>query len=318
MDKLLNQYIVYLTAKGSSPYTIRNYKAEISEFLDFLQPRALAIDNFDNRVFIDYLIGLRNRGIAMSSVARRMYEVRAFYRYLWREGLSKLNPEKVPVPAVPKRLPRFLDQAEMRSLSNAARNLKEIAIIEVFYGAGIRLSELVGLDNEDVDIIRGSIRVRGKGGKERMVLISRWTRHLLNIYLDYRGDTLGPFFCGRNGDRILPQTVSRMVRRCGERAGIGQRVTPHLLRHTFATHMLEGGANLRTLQELLGHADVRTTQVYAHTTAERAREVYENSHPLSRGNRQAREGPISEEYIQFNRGFVTRATEWFGSSKVQP
>lgn len=280
MFDFLESFLDGLSTKGASKATLRNYRSELTEFLEFSDGRA------DNGRIATYTAWLWKRGLAVSSIARRLYELRSFFRFLQREGLADVNPDRIEVPKTPKRLPRFLTHEQVSRLLTGPRDAREGAILEILYGTGMRLSELVGLDLDDFSPSRRTLKVRGKGDKERHVVLGIPALEALQDYIAYQRrphDGKPALFLCKNGTRISKQAVGRIVRRCGERGGLGKNITPHLLRHTFATHMLNGGANLRVLQELLGHADLRTTQIYAHVTIQGLRNVYSNSHPLAQG-----------------------------------
>ncbi|HXF57095.1 MAG TPA: site-specific tyrosine recombinase XerD [Actinomycetota bacterium] len=235
-----------------------------------------------------------------SSVARALAAVRSFHRFLLREGEAVANPaEGVSRPKVPRNLPRPLRVEEVERMLAAPSpgdpaGLRDRALLETLYGAGLRISELVGMDVDDVDLEGSFVRVLGKGSRERVVPLGRFARRALEAYLTRGRPALatprsGPaLFLNQRGGRLTRQGAAKILARAAARAGIRKRVTPHMLRHSFATHLLEGGADVRVVQELLGHATLTTTQVYTLVTADRLREEYEAAHP------RARIGPGSE------------------------
>jgi len=286
VEELLERYTRYLTAeKNLSPYTLRNYRSDI---LDFARYMAASEDvepvAVDRQSFRRYLASLRDRGIASASVTRRVSTVRNFFRFLAMEDVLEANPlAAVRAPKRERRLPAILTKEHLTALIEAAdettpHGLRNRALLELMYAAGVRLSEVVGLDLSRVDLDERVLLVRGKGNKERMVLIGEAAESALRRYLRQgRPQLAGPpdeaLFLNRDGKRLSGRSVQQIVRRYAMRAGLAQRVFPHLLRHSYATHLLDGGAELRVVQELLGHASASTTQIYTHVTEERQREV---------------------------------------------
>jgi integrase/recombinase XerD len=230
-----------------------------------------------------------------SSVARTLAAIRSFHKFLVREGDSPADPaEGVSRPKVPRNLPRPLTVDEVAALVAAPgqdgkpATLRDRAILETLYGAGLRISELVSLDMDDLDLDEGSVRALGKGSKERVVPLGRYATRALEAYLVRgRPSLAGPrsgaaLFLNQRGGRLTRQGCTNIIKAQARRAGIRKRVTPHMLRHSFATHLLEGGADVRVVQELLGHASVATTQIYTLVTKDRLREVYFDAHPRAR------------------------------------
>ncbi len=296
MEEQLGLYITHLDVeKDASPYTLRNYSHEIRQFLDFLKDEGIDTwDDVDRQVLRRYILWLRKEGYVEASMARKLSELRSFCRYLLQEGFLDSNPiDLVSSPKVPKRLPRYLKPEEVEALLNAPDVSKPLgqrdkAILELLYAAGIRLSELVSLNLGDLNLEAGQMLVWGKGGKERVVLLGDPAVRALRAYInDGRGKlasekTTGALFLNRFGGRLSRRSIGLILNKYSKLAGLWKKVTPHLLRHTFATHMLEGGAGLRVVQELLGHAQPTTTEIYTHVTASRLREVYMKSHPRAK------------------------------------
>jgi integrase/recombinase XerD len=237
-----------------------------------------------------------------SSVARALAAVRTFHLFLLREGEAQANPaERVARPKVPRNLPRPLTVAEVEAILGVPTEidpggLRDRAILETLYGAGIRISELVGMDVDDVDLDDASVRVTGKGGKERVVPLGRFAMQALAAYLTRARPAIvgtrsgGALFLNRRGGRLSRQGAANILKDAALKAGLSKRVTPHTLRHSFATHLLEGGADIRVVQELLGHATLATTQIYTLVTGERLREEYFAAHPRARFAGPARKG----------------------------
>ena len=242
----------------------------------------------------DYLSELVGRGIAKASIARKLSAIRSFFRYLVREEIIAKNPiEQVSSPKLDRRLPSFLTQEEMGKLLNAPDlstplGQRDRALLELLYASGLRVSELVGLTLEQIDLESNEIRVWGKGSKERVVLMGQPAAEALKDYIKegrarLRGEKkTKALFLDRYGQKLTERSVQRLLNQYAKKAGIGKRVHPHLLRHTFATHLLDGGADLRVVQELLGHARLTSTQIYTHVTKGQARKVYLAAHPLAR------------------------------------
>jgi integrase/recombinase XerD len=247
----------------------------------------------------EYAEGKRYRA---SSVARALAAVRTFHLFLLREGEAQVNPaERVARPKVPRNLPRPLTVGEVEAIlavptDGDPAGLRDRAMLETLYGAGIRVSELVGMDVDDVDLDDASVRVVGKGGRERVVPLGRFAVESLAAYLTRSRPAIvgarsgGALFLNRRGGRLTRQGAANILKVAASSAGLSKRVTPHTLRHSFATHLLEGGADIRVVQELLGHATLSTTQIYTLVTGERLREEYFAAHPRARFAGPARKG----------------------------
>jgi tyrosine recombinase XerC len=296
MQEIFNRYINHLQAeKNASAYTVRNYKADLLDFFSFLnEKRVASLDAVDRKALRDYLGHLVEKGIVKSSIARKLSAIRSFYRYLVREKLIEANPIKsVSSPKLDKRLPAFLTLDEVKRLLEAPdtttpQGLRDRALLELLYASGLRVSELVGLDLGQINLDTNEIRVWGKGSKERMVLMGEPAAMALRSYLEAgRPKLIGvkrsnALLLNRYGQRLPERRVQLILEKYTHIAGLKKRVHPHMLRHTFATHMLDGGADLRVVQELLGHARLSSTQIYTHVTKKQARKVYLKAHPLAR------------------------------------
>lgn len=286
-----------IAERNASPYTIANYRREIAQCLGFLEGEGVRDwSEVTRTVLRRYLAWLNSRGYVKASVARRLSELRSFGRFLMRERIVPVNPFRaVASPKLPKRLPAPISQPDAQALVTAPdlstpRGLRDRAILEVLYGGGVRVSELVGLNLSSLDARRQELLVWGKGAKERIVLLGRPAVRALQSYIEGgRPALLGKsvtnaLFLNRLSGRLTTRSVMNLLKKYSHLAGIEKRVTPHTLRHTFATHLLDGGADLRSVQELLGHARLSTTQIYTHVSQNRAREVYLRSHPLARSS----------------------------------
>ena len=292
-DRLLERFLIYLRAnRNASPYTVKNYGTDIGQFLDYCKEQEVnSLDQVDRSLLRNYLAVLDAVGYAKASIARRMAELRSFGEFLVLEDAWESNSFRlVSAPRIPKRLPRYLTVAEVEALlavpdTATPRGLRDRAIIEVLYGAGLRVSELAGLDVVDVDLVQAQVRVMGKGAKERIGLLGRLAVQAVRVYLGQGWPKLvgkqstGALWLNHRGGRLTVRGVALILSKAGEQAGVRTPVSPHVLRHSFATHLLDGGADLRVVQELLGHASLATTQIYTHVSQSRAREVYGRAHP---------------------------------------
>jgi tyrosine recombinase XerC len=286
-------FLQYLAAeRGASPHTLRSYAADLAELGRFLHGAKMGrLVAADARTLRAYLAWLHGRGLAKSSIARKLATARSCFRFLARRGYIAANPARqVASPRLPRRLPSFLPKDESKELLDApvedsAAGRRDRALLELLYASGLRVAECCGLDVEDLDRRHGTVRVLGKGGKERVVPVGDAALDALDAYLsvaggrDRRGAGSGPLFRNPRGGRLTTRSVRSIVRRRARAAGIARRVTPHTLRHTFATHLLGEGADLRLIQELLGHSRLSTTQRYTHVSPEHLMKVYDAAHP---------------------------------------
>ena len=289
---MLAEYHRYLEAERNfSRYTVRNYTADVLDFLQFLRQGQRSLEEVDHLLIRSWLGQLLERGIARGSICRKLSALRSFFRYLTREGRLPSDPmSAVSGPKRERKLPSFLTPQEMQKLLEAPdvftpQGLRDRALLELLYAAGLRVSEVVALNVGSVDLKARQIRVWGKRSKERLVLIGRPAAEALERYLKLGRPKLSPrskaLFLNRYGRRIATRRVQRLVKGYAEKVGIDRRVFPHMLRHTFATHMLDGGADLRAVQELLGHASLSSTQIYTHVTQSQMRKKYLEAHPRS-------------------------------------
>jgi len=295
MEELLKKYVEHLELERSiSPLTVRNYTSDIQGFLDFLDNnRVDSLDKVSRSTMRLYLGYLHEQGIARASISRKLSALRSFYRYLTRENLVDTEPlSTLSSPKLEKRLPTFLTHEEMARLIEAPdastpQGLRDRAILELLYAAGLRVSEIVSLDLNDIDLDSRQIVVWGKGSKERMVLMGRPAAEALRLYLNLSRIKLEgkaytqALFLNRFGDRIVVRRIQHIVKKYARQAVLEMRVFPHIMRHTFATHLLDGGADLRVVQDLLGHARLSSTQVYTHVSQSQIRRSYLAAHPRS-------------------------------------
>jgi site-specific recombinase XerD len=288
-EDLLARYITALDArKNLSPYTQRNYVTDLRHFFAFLDERGEMLRSVDRPLVRAYLSTLVDDGVARASITRKVSTLRSFFKYLRSEGHIDSDPLLgVRGPKRERRLPSFLSQEQIDTLIAAADHdtsggLRDRAILELLYASGLRVSEVVGLEVSSVDLRERTALVRGKGAKERVVVMGDPAARAVERYLsDGRPHLVsgreGALFLNRDGGRFSQRAVQIMVRKHALAAGIDRSVHPHLLRHTFATHLLEGGAELRVVQTLLGHASVNTTQIYTHVTESAKRKAIEDA-----------------------------------------
>ena len=293
MKSEIEQFCRYLdTERNVSPHTLAAYRSDLEQFADFLsrQQQEVLPAQVDHIAIRHYLAQL-HKGHAKSSIGRKLSAIRALFRFLLREGRVEKNPaELVSTPKKEKRLPFHLNIDQVSALVGAPAGasglpLRDRAVLETLYSCGIRVSELTGMNVGDLDLSGGLARVMGKGGKERIVPVGSHARAALASYLDERGNpALGdPLILNARGGRLTRRSVARIVDAHMLLIATMRKVSPHTLRHTFATHLLEGGADLRAIQELLGHASLSTTQKYTHVSIDRLMEVYDKAHPKARG-----------------------------------
>lgn len=312
----IDSFLIFMkTERGSSELTLINYFSDLGQFTQFIsQITEMPVEDIHPRqithpLIRNYLGYLQNLGRSRATIARKLAVLRSFYKYLIRQGLVDANPlERVGTPKQEKRLPGFLSEKDVAKLVECPEaasllGLRDLAILEVIYGSGLRVSELVGLNLIHLDFEGGYLRIQGKGGKERIVPLGSRASLALHAYLTNgrpgllhkskvpiaeSADGFGrmtweqPVFLNRHGNRLSDRGVRDLVRKYARRSGLDGAVYPHMLRHSFATHLLDGGADLRSVQELLGHARLSNTQIYTHITHEQLRRVYRRSHPRER------------------------------------
>lgn len=288
MRKYIFDFLARLKAeRGISIHTERCYLSDLEQLFDFLGERDIVeVDHRTLREFVAHLVRLKTK---KSSIARKLSAVRAFFKYLSRAGLIKNNPARlISTPRQERRLPLVLtvDEAEHLMESHAADPMKELrdkAVIETLYSTGIRAGELVAMNTEDIDKNDRLIRIRGKGRKERIVPIGKRALDAIHEYLSKRPATnTTAVFTNPSGKRLTARTVQRILDNHRRAIGLAKKATPHTLRHSFATHMLESGADLRAIQELLGHASLATTQRYTHLNLDSLMDAYDKAHPRAR------------------------------------
>lgn len=277
----LDAFMIHLkTERGASVHTVEAYNRDIINYLVFLEETKSSIETVD---FEDYLAHLRKQGKKTRSIARAVSAIRSFYRFLLVDGKIRINPTaEIETPKFKVPIPRVLSEEEMIRLLKLPADrklaLRDAAILELLYAAGLRVSELISLKKQDINLDAGFLVASGKRSKERMVPIGTYAREVIKLYLEQQKPEGSYLFPGRKGSPVTRQTIWKLVRRYGlllEQA----HLYPHMLRHTFATHLLEGGADLRSVQMLLGHEDISTTQIYTHVDRKRLKELHKKFHP---------------------------------------
>jgi integrase/recombinase XerC len=296
MQRHIAQFLRHLDAeKNSSPHTLKAYREDLVSLADYLandagqSPEPASITTVELR---GYVAALAEAGFAKSSIARRLASVRSFYRFGQREGWAKANPAAaLRNPRKSRKLPHFLTTDEIARLLAAPPKkgkpgMRDRAMLETMYSAGLRVSELVGTNDGDLDLEQGIVHVRGKGRKERLAPIGSYAQRAISDWLAVRelspkedSGRAAPVFTNRFGTRLTTRSVGRMLEKYIAAASLDGRTSPHTLRHSFATHLLDRGADIRSVQELLGHKSLVTTQIYTHVSTSTLRAAYEKAHP---------------------------------------
>lgn len=295
MNTAIPRFLRYMQVeRNASELTLKSYREDLTGLAEYLAgedaaPAPGEISPLDLR---GYVAALHETGYAKSSIARQLASMRSFFRFAQREGLVESNPAKpLRNPRPDRKLPHFLSTEEIGKLLDAPPSdqplgLRDRAILETMYSAGLRVSEVVGTNDEDLDLREGLVRVRGKGKRERLSPIGSYARRAIQRWLKVRTlspdcpqDESPPVFVNKFGKRITTRSVARMLEKYLKVAGLDRRTTPHTLRHSFATHLLDRGADIRSVQELLGHKSLVTTQIYTHVSTSSLREAYEKAHP---------------------------------------
>jgi len=287
MNRYLDKFITYLDVeKNYSGHTLLNYKLDLIEFCRFLD--AQSIENVDYLFLRRFLSHLRSMELKPRSLSRKLSSLRSFFKFLHREGHIKENPAVLLMsPKLDKPLPKFLTEEEIDRFIEAPKTDTDLgrrdrAILETLYSTGIRVSELAGLNIEHVDLIGNIAKVRGKGKKERLVPIGNKAIESIQDYLQRRKHKSQVLFLNKNGTRLSTRGIFNITGKYIKLVSLTKKASPHVLRHSFATHLLNRGADLRSVQELLGHVNLSTTQIYTHVTTDRLRKVYDQAHPRAK------------------------------------
>ncbi|MBW2407123.1 MAG: site-specific tyrosine recombinase XerD [Deltaproteobacteria bacterium] len=293
LDNYVDQYINYLIfEKGLSEKTIESYSSDLSKYLEFLKQNGLKdIQEADTPIILKHLIALRKSGLGSKSCARHLITLRGFYKFLAQEKILEFDPAKlIDLPKSGLKLPDVLSVTEINLLlnipdTNNPLGKRNAAMLELLYAAGLRVSELVSLKFLDVNLEACFVRVMGKGSKERIVPFGLYAKNKIDDYINHSRPLLLKnrvsqyLFVARAGKPMTRQGFWKLLKQYVKQAGIKKKVTPHSLRHSFASHLLEGGADLRTVQVMLGHVDISSTQIYTHVARDHLRQVHEKYHP---------------------------------------
>lgn len=301
MLETIDRFLRYLDVeRNASPHTIKSYRDDLESLASFLEfedgsvPHARDVTSGDLRQFVT---ALHDAGYASSSIARRLASLRSFYRFAQREGVAERNPAKpLRNPRKKRKLPHFLSSQDIESLlnapdSNTAMGVRDIAMLETMYSSGVRVSELVGMCDHDLRLQEGLVSVRGKGKRERFAPLGSYAVDAIQAWLAFRPeeikeDEIGtPLFVNRFGGRLSTRSIRRMLDKYLSQTELEKQTSPHTLRHSFATHLVDAGADIRSVQELLGHKSLVTTQIYTHLSTANLKEAYERAHPRARTRR---------------------------------
>ncbi len=299
MQKQMGQFLNYLCVeRGSSPHTIKAYREDLTVLVEYMadeQGVSPPLETLTTLELRDFVSALHDHGLAKSTISRRLASLRSFFRFGQRQGWVSNNPAiALRNPRKTLKLPHFLSSDEIGRLlvappADKPAGLRDRAILETLYSAGLRVSELVDMNQRDLDLAQGIVRVRGKGRKERFAPIGSYATKAIRNWLAVRklassisADREAPIFLNRFGKRITTRSVGRMLEKYIRKTDLDQRTSPHTLRHSFATHLLDRGADIRSVQELLGHKSLVTTQIYTHVSTSSLRAAYEKAHPRAR------------------------------------
>jgi tyrosine recombinase XerC len=290
LKELVTRYITHLARRNLSPHTVKSYSTDLQQFADYMT-QSLGLDDanqIDRRAMRSYLSTSLGYGYSRSSVARKLSSINSFFKFLCAHQFLRWNPTAgLPIPRSKKDLPSFLERSQVDQLvqlpgKKLLPELRDTAVLELLYSTGIRASELVGLNLEDLDFHSDTIRVRGKGRRDRIIPFGRPARKALSRYLERRSNSRRDdkaVFLNSRLTRLSTRGLRRIVKKYLTMVATTKKRSPHVLRHTFATHLLDEGADLRAVQELLGHRSLATTQIYTHVTVKRLKEIYDRAHP---------------------------------------
>ena len=299
IDEALSLFTGYQSSQNRSVHTVVAYQTDLGQFFRFaalelrLEPEQLTVDLIDVYIVRSFLGVMAEYGLTRKSMARKLAALRSFFKFLCRKEILQTNPvQRVASPKLGRKLPNFLylDQVQLLLQASDCTKLlgaRDQVIIELLYGSGLRVGELVSLNRDKLDLEIGLMRVFGKGDKERVVPITNHAIEAIERYLRVRNDDNNILLLNYQGTRLSARSVRRILNKLVARVGLEQHVNPHMLRHSFATHMLDNGADLRSVQELLGHDKLSSTQIYTHLTRERLKKVYTQAHPRAKGAAQA-------------------------------
>lgn len=287
MQEYINKYLAHIEHnRNFSSQTLRAYRNDLDQYHSFLIAEGCHDPGNVTRLLLRrFLAFLKKQDCSKTTIARKLVSIRSLYKFLCREGILKFNPvENIRAPKLDKKLPGFMSINETEALLNlpclnTLLGVRDKAIMETLYSTGMRVSELVGTDVADVDFFNEVVKVKGKGKKERLQPIGNHALDAIRSYLGKRDSDNKALFLNKRGGRLTERSVARMLEKYVKMAGLSLNISPHTFRHSFATHLLDSGADLRSVQELLGHANLSTTQIYTHISTERLKQVYDKAHP---------------------------------------
>jgi len=292
MEDHIEQFIYFMEVeRGVSPNTVQSYRRDIRKFTEYILRIKKGLKDVDRNTIADFLMYLKDQGLSATSIARNLAALKTFWKFLVTERIVSENIVAiVETPRVWKNIPDILNRDEVDKLLEAPSGrrwmgIRDRAILELMYATGMRVSEVSGLKKSGINLEAGFVRCFGKGGKERIVPLGGKARKAITRYIEDSREKLREktrddhLFLSRLGKSLSRQSVWKMIQKYASEAGIKKHITPHMLRHSFATHLLEGGAELRGVQQMLGHADISTTQIYTHINKERLRKVHQKYHP---------------------------------------
>lgn len=293
MKDFLEKFLEYISVeKGLAKNTIDSYNRDLKSYISYLRTKNINILNDTNRTtIVSYLLLMQKKGKASSSISRACAAIKSFYQFLFREHIIDEDPtDNLDTPKLEHRLPKVLTIEEVQMLlcqpnTTTLLGMRDRTMLELLYATGMRVSELISLSTQDVNLEMGFLRCIGKGSKERIVPIGCVAIHYLEQYINnvrnmmLNGKKIDTLFLNCQGNSMTRQGFWKIIKKYSHQAGINKRITPHTLRHSFATHLLENGADLRSVQEMLGHADISTTQIYTHITRNKIKEIYDKTHP---------------------------------------
>ncbi|MBP1759147.1 MAG: tyrosine recombinase XerC [Firmicutes bacterium] len=294
VDEALSLFVGYQYSQNRSEHTVIAYQTDLNQFFRFAafeldqEPETLTVDLVDIYIVRSFLGTLSEHGLARKSMARKLAALRSFFKFLCRKEILQNNPvQRVASPKLGRKLPYFLYLDQIEGLLGAPDETdllgcRDKVILELLYGSGLRVSELISLNRESLDLDSGLIRVLGKGSKERVVPVTNYAIQAIRAYLGMREDQSQALLLNYQGTRLSERSVRRILDKLVSKISLEQHVNPHMLRHSFATHLLDGGADLRSVQELLGHKKLSSTQIYTHLTRERLKEVFTQAHPRAK------------------------------------
>ena len=294
MQIMLDNFIFYLAVeRGLAENTLTAYKIDLQNFLSFCQDKQVnSWAGTEKNTILMYLVYLKKQDMSPATISRRLAALKSFFRFLINEQIVEFSPtESMEAPKLSQKLPNILTTSEVETLLTQPKishpmGIRDKAMLELLYATGIRVSELVDLDMDHISTKEQFIRCYGKGSKERIVPLGNISAHFVEEYIQKgrvklikKAHETSALFLNHHGQRLTRQGFWKIIKKYGRQGNINKLITPHTLRHSFATHLLENGADLRSVQEMLGHADIATTQIYTHLTKTRLKEVYKNSHP---------------------------------------